>query len=210
MQKIKTIFIGLFLINILPLIFDYELIIHWKNTLMVAANTLLWAYHPKIYGTEAKAETDKKTFQLIMLCAFPCMILTMLQWAYLSPDHEGNALINGIGLAMLFGGVLFRNYSIYVLGKQFTSKVQITDNHELIMTGPYRVLRHPSYTGAYFAMLGTCVLLQSWAMLFVTTVVVFYAYYKRIEAEESTLLGHFGESYASYQMATKRMFPALW
>jgi protein-S-isoprenylcysteine O-methyltransferase Ste14 len=210
MQKIKTIFIGLFLINILPLIFDYELIIHWKNVLMVAANTLLWAYHPKIYGTEAKTETDKKTYFLILSAVFVTMMGTMLQWAYFSPDHEGNALINGIGLAMLFGGVLFRNYSIYVLGKQFTSKVQITDNHELIMVGPYRVLRHPSYTGAYFAMLGTCVLLQSWAMLFVTTVVVFYAYYKRIEAEEATLLGHFGESYATYQAKSDRMFPLIW
>jgi protein-S-isoprenylcysteine O-methyltransferase Ste14 len=210
MQTLKTIFIGLFLINILPLLFDYELIIHWKNFCMMFGNTILWAYHPQIYGTEAKAETDKKTFRLIMLCAFPCMILTMLQWAYFSPDKEGIALYNYIGLTMIFGGVFFRNYSIYVLGKQFTSKVQITDNHELITAGPYRVLRHPSYTGAYMAMLGTCVLLQSWAMLFVTTVVVFYAYYKRIEAEEATLLGHFGEKYQLYQSQSNKMFPLIW
>jgi protein-S-isoprenylcysteine O-methyltransferase Ste14 len=210
MQTLKTIFIGLFLINILPLLFDYELITHWKNMAMVVANIILWAYHPKIYGTEEKTDTDKKTYFLILSAVFASMVLTVLQWAYFSPDKEGIALYNYIGLAMLFGGVFFRNYSIYILGKQFTSKVQITDNHELITAGPYRVLRHPSYTGAYMAMLGTCILLQSWAMLLVTTVAVFYAYYKRIEAEEATLLGHFGENYAVYQANSKRMFPAVW
>jgi protein-S-isoprenylcysteine O-methyltransferase Ste14 len=210
MQKIKTIFIGLFLINILPLIFDYELITHWKNLAMMLGSTILWAYHPQIYGTDAKAETDKKTFLLIMVFGFSCMILTMLQWAYFSPNHEGIALYNYIGLAMLFGGVFFRNYSIYILGKQFTSKVQIVDSHELVKKGPYRFLRHPSYTGAYIMMLGICVLLQTWAMLLVTTVAVFYAYYKRIEAEEATLVGHFGEKYQLYQSESKRMFPLIW
>jgi protein-S-isoprenylcysteine O-methyltransferase Ste14 len=210
MQRLKTIFIGLFLINILPLVFDYELITHWKNILMIIANIILWAYHPKILGTEEKNETDQKTYFLILATVFVCMIFTMLQWAYFSPDHEGNRLYNAIGLAMLFGGVFFRNYSIYVLGKQFTSKVQIVDNHELIKVGPYRVLRHPSYTGAYFAMLGTCVLLQNWLMLGVTAIVVFYAYYKRIEAEEATLSAFFGEKYQLYQSESRRMFPLIW
>ncbi len=210
MQKLKMIITGLLAINILPLLFDYELIIHWKNIAIVVGNLLLWAYHPQVYGTENQTETDKKTFLLIMVNGFLCITLAMLQWAYFSNNHDGNTLYNYLGIAMLYGGVFFRNYSIYILGKQFTSKVQIVDNHELITVGPYRFLRHPSYTGAYFAMLGICVLLQTWLMLGVTIIAVLYAYSKRIEAEEATLSAFFGEKYEQYQMRTKRMFPAIW
>ena len=210
MHKIKTTIIGLFLINVLPLIFHYELIIHWKNLAIILGNAILWAYHPQVLGTEAKTETDQKTFSLIMLSGFSCMVLAVSQWAYFSENHNGNSPYNYIGLAMLYGGVFFRNYSIYILGKQFTSKVQIVDNHQLITVGPYRFLRHPSYTGAYIMMLGICVLLQSWLMLGVTVIVVLYAYKKRIEAEEATLFAFFGEKYQVYQMTTKRMFPSVW
>lgn len=210
MQKLKMIITGLFAINILPLIFDYELIIHWKNLAIIIGNTMLWAYHPQVLGMEAKTETDKKTYLLIILSGFSCMVLAMLQWAYVSNNHDGASLYNYIGLAMLYGGVFFRNYSIYILGKQFTSKVQIVDNHQLITVGPYRFLRHPSYTGAYIMMLGICVLQQTWLMLGVTVIAVLYAYSKRIEAEEATLSAFFGEKYQIYQMTTKRMFPAIW
>ncbi len=201
---------GLLAINILPLIFDYELIIHWKNIAIVVGNLLLWAYHPQVYGTGNQTETDRKTYLLIMVNGFLCIVLAMLQWAYSSNNHDGASLYNYIGMAMLYGGVFFRNYSIHFLGKQFTSKVQIVDNHELITVGPYRFLRHPSYTGAYIMMLGICVLLQSWLMLGVTIIAVLYAYSKRIEAEEATLSAFFGEKYQIYQMTTKRMFPVIW
>lgn len=210
MQKIKIIFIGLLLINVLPLLMDYELITHWKNVVIMLGNIILWAYHPQVLGTEAKSETDKKTFMLIFVCSFVSLMLMQLQWAYFSSEHLGSTLWNSIGVTMIFGGVFFRNYAIYCLGKQFTSKVQIVDNHQLITIGPYRFLRHPSYTGAYLAMIGIGILLQTWLMLCLLATAVFYAYYKRIEAEEATLSAFFGEKYQQYQSQSKRMFPAIW
>jgi protein-S-isoprenylcysteine O-methyltransferase len=210
MQKLTTTLIGLFLVNLLPLAFDPTLMLHWKNIIMLLGNAALWMAHPRLLTDENNQATDKKTIHLILFSGLLCMILTVVQWAYFTADKNGTALLNGLGITLILGGVSLRNYSIALLDKQFTSHVKIVADHELITKGPYRLLRHPSYTGAYVAMLGTGVLLQTWAMLVVTAIAVFYAYYKRVEAEEATLLQHFGAKYQLYQQQTKRMFPMIW
>jgi Putative protein-S-isoprenylcysteine methyltransferase len=58
------------------------------------------------------------------------------------------------GIVLLILGIIFRHYSIQVLGQFFTPRVVIQDQHTLVRHGPYRWLRHPSYTGAWVALTG--------------------------------------------------------
>ena len=60
----------------------------------------------------------------------------------------GQQLAFGLGIVLMIGGIALRQYSIVVLGKYFTFDVAVQSGHSLIEIGPYRYVRHPSYTGA--------------------------------------------------------------
>ncbi|KAI0647052.1 hypothetical protein C8Q79DRAFT_1009200 [Trametes meyenii] len=59
-----------------------------------------------------------------------------------------------VGLALTIAGGLLRMWCHRALGKHFTWQVSVQDDHKLITTGPYSVVRHPSYLGAVFMLVG--------------------------------------------------------
>jgi protein-S-isoprenylcysteine O-methyltransferase Ste14 len=96
------------------------------------------------------------------------------------------------------------------LGKNFTATVKITKEHELIKTGPYKVIRHPSYLGALIAIIGCPVFLNNTYTIFISCIAMMIAYYFRINVEEKTLSNHFGEFYEDYKKTTYRLLPLIW
>ena len=113
-------------------------------------------------------------------------------------------------MLLMAAGTAFRVYAIHCLGKYFSTTVQIRENHKIIMHGPYRYLRHPSYTGAYIAMAGSAFLLGSVTGMLILTLGMLFVYRIRINAEERTLLGKFKDEYADYSNHTYKMFPFVW
>ena len=67
-----------------------------------------------------------------------------------------------LGVALFAAGLTLRWYSIVYLGRFFTVNVAIAIDHRLIDAGPYRVIRHPSYTGALMAFAGLGLCLCNW------------------------------------------------
>ena len=59
-----------------------------------------------------------------------------------------------IGLVLFVLGLIVRWVAIIHLGRFFTVNVAIAHDHQLITTGPYRYVRHPSYTGTLLIFLG--------------------------------------------------------
>jgi protein-S-isoprenylcysteine O-methyltransferase len=110
----------------------------------------------------------------------------------------------------MIAGTAFRIYAIHCLGKFFSTTVQIKKDHKVITKGPYRYLRHPSYTGAYMAMAGCAFFLGSVMGMIILTMGMLFVYRLRIEAEEKTLLQNFKDEYAIYCMHTYKMFPLFW
>jgi protein-S-isoprenylcysteine O-methyltransferase len=96
------------------------------------------------------------------------------------------------------------------LGRFFTVNVAIATNHRLIDTGPYRFVRHPSYTGALMAFLGLALCLANWASLVVMVVPVFLVFLWRMHVEEGALLQALGNQYRNYMNRTKRLIPAVY
>lgn len=106
-------------------------------------------------------------------------------------------------------GTGFRWYSARLLGKFFTFDVAILSGHTLIEAGPYRYIRHPSYTGALVALVGFGLALGNWAALVVAVLCLSVAYVFRIQVEEAVLIGALGDSYIQYQHRTWRLLPFL-
>jgi protein-S-isoprenylcysteine O-methyltransferase Ste14 len=108
------------------------------------------------------------------------------------------------------GGTIFRVWCIRTLGKFFTATVKTQKEQHVITSGAYRVVRHPSYSGAYIAAIGSTVFMHTWVALAVTVVVLFIAYYIRINAEEETLVREFGDEYREYRKRTWKLVPYIY
>lgn len=116
-------------------------------------------------------------------------------------------LVGALGLG---GGTMLRIQAIRTLGASFTGTVQTTEDQPLIQTGPYRWLRHPSYTGMLTAFLGECVLMKSvLGALFVGLAMV-PVYVYRIRVEETAMRTQFGQRYEDFRARTWALVPWLY
>src|ERR1700722_970953 len=93
-----------------------------------------------------------------------------------------------LGVVLFVMGLVIRWYSIIHLGRFFTVNVAIAANHRVIDTGPYRFVRHPSYSGALMAFLGLALCLANWASLAALVAPVFLVLLRRMHVEEAVLV----------------------
>ena len=115
-----------------------------------------------------------------------------------------------IGCALMVAGMGFRWWAVRVLAGYFTVDVAIRDDHQLIRIGPYRWLRHPSYTGSLATFYGFALALGSvWSLLLIV-VVVTAAFLWRIRVEERALTAAFPRDYPAYARQTRRLIPFVW
>ena len=124
------------------------------------------------------------------------------------PSRDTGWLIAIVLLIVCGGG--FRLWSIAMLGRYFRAVVHIQENHHVVRSGPYRVLRHPSYTGLLVALLGIALLFGNYASAVVFEVLVIAGVLNRIRIEERVLLDGLGEDYAVYMRETNRLIPGVW
>ncbi len=112
--------------------------------------------------------------------------------------------------ALLIAGMAIRWYSIYYLGKQFTVNVAIIEGHRLVTTGPYRLIRHPSYTGLLLMFLGLGIHFNHVVGILALTLPVMWAILNRIRIEEAAMSAFFGIEYKLYREQTRRLIPYIY
>jgi protein-S-isoprenylcysteine O-methyltransferase Ste14 len=121
------------------------------------------------------------------------------------PSHRN--LVFGAGIALMFMGVLFRLYSIRILGKYFTTVITIQPGQTIIQNGPYKWIRHPTYSGAIISMLGLGLAMGNWLSVLIVMLAAIVGYSYRIFVEERALIKSFGDPYREYMKRTKRIIP---
>jgi protein-S-isoprenylcysteine O-methyltransferase Ste14 len=115
-----------------------------------------------------------------------------------------------IGTVLLFAGTALRCWAVWTLGRFFTLSVQTKEEQKLIEAGPYRLIRHPAYTGSIMQLIGFPLGLRSWPGLIAAALIAALIYGYRIRTEEKALREHFGEKYEEYSRRTWRLFPFLY
>jgi protein-S-isoprenylcysteine O-methyltransferase Ste14 len=113
------------------------------------------------------------------------------------------------GIVLIMVGVIVRQWAIAVLGRFFSLMVRVAEDHKVVDKGPYRLVRHPSYTGVLVTFVGLGLAVQSWAALVGLLLVFGLAYGYRMRVEEKTLSRELGPDYVGYMKRTKRLLPYL-
>ena len=113
------------------------------------------------------------------------------------------------GLIIEAGGLALRVWSMRTLGSFYTRTLRTTQEQHLVNTGPYRMIRHPGYTGALMLWVGLALASRSMPTTVLVPALMGRAYHRRITAEENLLLRDLPE-YRDYSRRTKKLIPLIW
>jgi protein-S-isoprenylcysteine O-methyltransferase Ste14 len=138
------------------------------------------------------------------------MIGFALVWAYVRPvgfEKSAPSLI----ASMILGppSVALVWAATRHLGKQWRYEAALSEDHELIRTGPYRWVRHPIYASMLGMLLATGAA-RTWWPMFIAAVLVFLAGTEiRVRAEDRLLAGRFQESFTAYRSRVRAYIPFI-
>jgi protein-S-isoprenylcysteine O-methyltransferase len=118
--------------------------------------------------------------------------------------------VHWIGLGIFVAGLGLRWLAIAWLGRLFTFDVSIAADHDVIDTGPYRLIRHPAYTGSLLSFVGIGICGGNVVSLGVLVVPIAMAFMRRIAVEEAALVSALGARYVDYARRTRRLIPFVY
>jgi protein-S-isoprenylcysteine O-methyltransferase Ste14 len=122
----------------------------------------------------------------------------------------GAIWFRSVGLVIVWLGLALRVWAITALGTAFRMTVEVDQGQSVVTEGPYRWVRHPSYTGLLLITLGFGIAFASWLFLLLCVVLPSLALLRRIKVEESEMVRVLGEPYRAYSAKTKRLVPGIW
>jgi protein-S-isoprenylcysteine O-methyltransferase Ste14 len=160
---------------------------------------------------KARLRQDRGTRLIVALSlAGPIVLGTLLpRWAP-ALDTPAPQAFAATGFVLIWLGLAVRVWAVATLGRSFSTFIQVDDQQPVITRGPYRWVRHPSYTGLLLIALGFGFGARNWLSLVVCAVVPVLGLLPRIAVEEAELSAVLGEPYRSYQRSTRRLVPGLW
>ena len=115
-----------------------------------------------------------------------------------------------VGLTLMWTGMALRQWAVVVLGRFFTVDVRIQSGQAVVESGPYRWVRHPSYTGLLVTLGGLGVALGNGVSLAAVLVIPTVGLVVRIRVEERALLAALGEPYRRFAQNRARLIPGVW
>ena len=191
----------------LPFVWPYALVF-WA--------VYVWAFLPewKIVkgGAEGVKRGDSKDSGSLRVLLGGMWIALLLAYALaflngFSFPGRWQVPLFAIGVLLIFLGSVLRRYCFRTLGEYFTGDVRAKRDQPVIDSGPYRLVRHPSYTAAMMMFIGIGLALGSWLSFALLTIATIATYSYRVAVEERVLLDTIGEPYRVYMKERKRFIP---
>jgi protein-S-isoprenylcysteine O-methyltransferase Ste14 len=122
----------------------------------------------------------------------------------------GHAVTFVVGIVVGWLGLLLRWWSFITLGRSFTTVVKASSDQVVIDRGPYRTLRHPSYTGLLLAVVGFGLMFGNSVGLLGSSALLLAAVVYRIRIEERALIATIGDAYRVFASGRARLVPFIW
>jgi protein-S-isoprenylcysteine O-methyltransferase len=150
------------------------------------ANQIIWS----IYLTQLSALTEGTYFRY--------------------PESVHWSTITTFALILMVSGLAIRTWAVFTLGSFFTWHISVRSDQTIIATGPYAIVRHPGYLGAFLTYASTPLFLKAWFAFPLSLIVLLFAFLRRIRHEERELRANFGSRYEVYCDSVKRFIPGIW
>jgi protein-S-isoprenylcysteine O-methyltransferase Ste14 len=113
------------------------------------------------------------------------------------------------GIVVILLGTALRWWAIFTLGRYFTIDVAVRPTQSVVQSGPYRFVRHPSYTAILIMLLGVGMALANWASLVTMLAGGLIGLLYRVRVEERALVEALGQPYMDYMLTTRHFIPFI-
>ncbi|CAA7602232.1 phosphatidylethanolamine N-methyltransferase [Acididesulfobacillus acetoxydans] len=184
----------------------------WLNWFCWGLFGLVWILGA-FYNSYQAPQVAKKRFR------YDWLILAGLAW-YLDSRYAPHYLhlfrfslpwhlpwLAWLGTILLLVSTVFTLWSRWTLGKMWATNAQVKAEHRLVTGGPYRITRHPIYTGILGMILGSAFSLgEAFAVIFVLVLIFFF---NRMRLEEKLMVETFGDEYLAYRKRVPKLIPGL-
>jgi protein-S-isoprenylcysteine O-methyltransferase len=177
---------------------------------MVAAVSVLANTFQPSYSLFERSRTphDRYTAVQIVWTVYLTQIASLIELVLRGRARMPLDALSWAAFGAMLAGFALRTWSVLLLGRFFTWNIEVQAGQGIVRKGPYRLIRHPSYTGALLTFAASCVLLRSWLAAVLATVALTAAFRRRIRYEEQLLRRAFPE-YSEYASHTGMLFPKL-
>lgn len=173
--------------------------------------TLVWIVF-SLQAKKNKQESNQRYSSSVRLI-FTTIVITLLfnikglQHLIDYPIFPVNDLVQSIGVFICAVGIIFAIWARTHLGKNWGMPMSVKEKPELVMTGPYYLIRHPIYTGIAIAAFGSMVTVGfMWLVWFI---LLFTYFIYSAKKEEKVMLQQFPKEYADYMKRTKMLIPFI-
>jgi protein-S-isoprenylcysteine O-methyltransferase Ste14 len=184
---------------------------HPRKVMLLSA--VLWLMYDVIVSLglrkrpDAKSAESKKSRAVHELLLVAGILLLFAPLPGLTGHFVPDTLTTAaIGLGVQLAAMLFYFWSRTYLGRLWSGQITIMQGHHLVETGPYRLLRHPLYTGVIGMFVGSALVSgQYHALLGIAMCLIAYA--RKIRLEEAALRVEFGDAFDAYRQKRWALIP---
>jgi protein-S-isoprenylcysteine O-methyltransferase Ste14 len=142
----------------------------------------------------------------VILLFSPTLPITFLETRFL-PLAQWRVW-GAIGVAVNLAGLLFAVWARLHLGRNWSGTITLKQDHELVTSGPYAVVRHPIYTGLLLGFSGVAIARGEWRCI-LGVVIMALAFWRKLRIEERWMLEQFGDAYRSYRQRVAALIPGV-
>jgi protein-S-isoprenylcysteine O-methyltransferase Ste14 len=134
-------------------------------------------------------------------------VLLLRLGAFRGDSLNSNPWRAGLGLVLFALGLGFAIWARVHIGRNWGTPMSRKDEPELVTSGPYRLVRHPIYSGIVVGLVGTAVALSWLWLIAVVLAGVYFGYSATVE--ERYLIEQFPDAYPKYRRSTKMLVPFI-
>jgi len=197
--------------NIPAFALDYSLLVHREFLVAAVIGWVLfsvyWEFAAGSAAPEKRSESQASRGLHVFLVNVAALLVVM-PFRGLGRFLPISSLIMAAGLAVEAVGLFLAIWARRHLGRNWSGKITIKVEHQLIRSGPYRLLRHPIYTGILAIYAGTAIVTGEWLAI-IGLAMTALAYWRKIRLEEANLKVAFGTEYDAYCRETWALVPGL-
>jgi protein-S-isoprenylcysteine O-methyltransferase Ste14 len=171
-----------------------------------------WSISVRSYANRRGSRVRRRSLLPVVVFIYAGIVagFALARRAHAADVGDARFAVYILGLVLMGTGIAMRQWAVVVLGRFFTTDVRVRGDQTVVDSGPYRWVRHPSYTGLIATFVGIGLALGNWAALAALTILPTIGLLIRIREEEAVLLRELGDPYQRFAANRARLFPGLW